>query len=148
MYCHNYEAHACNSVLTLARSINMYIPQAWLDVWVATVQNKVAVSEVCEGDPSLKDNLIHHSVQECREVALLACGFELCHMCFAAFHCGTHTLENNVVWVLSVLVGNLYFSAGKCEGKGYWKKWNPVAIFMTWRRILGFQVPGLIFLSP
>lgn len=103
-----------------------------LSIWVAAFQKEVAVSEVCEGDSSSTGWFNPSFCPRRWGGGMLAYGSELCHTHLAALHLGRHGLENNILWVLSVLVGNSYFSAGKREGKGYLKRVQPVAVFMMW----------------
>ena len=103
-----------------------------LSIWVAAFQKEVAVSKVCEGDSSSTGWFNPSFCPRRWGGGMLACGSELCRTHLAALHLGRHGLENNILWVPSVLVGNSYFSAGRSEGKGYLKRVQPVAVSMMW----------------
>lgn len=82
-------------------------------------------------------------------MARQACGFELCHIHLAALHFGRHRLENNILCVLSVLVGHSYVSAGKHEGKGYLKKVQSCSYFPdAMKHSCCLEIPGFIFQDP
>lgn len=119
-----------------------------MPVWVAALQKEEALSEVHEGDPAT-EGWINSSFCPKRGRGGIACGFELCHIHLAALHSGRHRLENNILQVLNVLVGNSYFSAGEREGKDYLKKVQSCSSFHdVMKDVCCCEIPELIFQNP
>ena len=80
----------------------------------------------------LKDDLIHHSVQEVWKVALLACRFELCHIHLAAITWGGIGLKITSFELLVFGLETLISQLGNVRATGTWREYNPVAVFMMW----------------